>query len=168
MPLVNWIALGGKESYILTPILKGPGMVDWFPIRNSQGNFGAPRFLPPHNPRDEAFLPSFLPFLHTAFSAARLKKEGLSDSPWPPPPPLGNWNITSANFAFPPSETAAHLRMGEDASLQILAECACRFPNQGGAKLRVFHVTRKILENPLVVQSDDTLRLRHSARHDNE
>ena len=80
-----------------------------------------------------SFLPSFLPFLHTAFSAARLKKEGLSDSPWPPPPPpLGNWNITSANFAFPPSETAAHLRMGEDASLQILAECACQFPNQGG------------------------------------
>ena len=124
-------------------------MADWFPIRNSQGNFGAPRFLPPHNPRDEAFLPSFLPFLHTAFSAARLLKGPQLAAASAPPAPRGNWNITSANFAFPPSETAAHLRIGEDASLQILAECACRFPNQGGAKLRVFHVTRKILENPV-------------------
>ena len=133
-------------------------MADWFPIRNSQGNFGAPRFLPSHNPRNEAFLPSFLPFLHTAFSAARLK-EGLSDSPWPPPPPLGNWNITSANFAFPPLETAAHLRIGEDASLQILAECACRFPNQGGARLRdILNVVHNI---QLSLNRDS---LRHSAR----
>ena len=132
MPSVNWIAVAQKFLFQFRKGQEGR-MADWFPIRNSQGNFGAPRFLPPHNPRDEAFLPSFLPFLHTAFSAARLKKEGLSDSPWPP---LGNWNITSANFAFPPSETAAHLRIGEDASLRILAECACRFPSQEGDRLR--------------------------------